>query len=80
MNAEKILDKHIKYFYDKNKSARFDDIPLSIFIEAMEEYAQEQVKNLTIPVVIKPVICSNCEEECEPTILGLMCNKCYCDI
>jgi len=41
--------------------------------------ALKLVKNLTIPVAVNPVICPNCEEECEPIPLGQMCNKCYYD-
>lgn len=38
MTAEKILIKHIDLFFSKNHYARFDDIPHSVFISAMEEY------------------------------------------
>lgn len=36
--AKKILDKHIQRFYKKNPTARFEDIPNKVFLEAMIEY------------------------------------------
>lgn len=39
-----ILDMHIKEFYKKSPNARFDDIPNSVFIDAMVEYGQEVLK------------------------------------
>lgn len=44
-----------------------------------ERLATELVKLFAIPDVVKPVICHNCNKECEPIPLGLMCNKCYYD-
>jgi len=42
-------------------------------------WLEKRIEALTIPVVVNPVICPNCDEECEPIPLGLMCNKCYYD-
>ncbi len=39
-----ILNKAIEEFYKKAPSARFDDIPNSVFIDAMIKYGQEVVK------------------------------------
>ena len=36
--ARNILDNHIQNFYKKHPTARFDDIPNDVFIEAMIEY------------------------------------------
>ncbi len=34
---EKIYKKHIHGYLDKNRMARFEDVPTRIFIDAMEE-------------------------------------------
>ena len=49
--AKKILDKHIQNFYEKNRMARFDDIPNKVFIEAMIEYGN-LVKKWFIYIVV----------------------------
>ena len=36
-----ILDKAIKEFYKKAPMARFEDIPNSVFIDAMIKYGEE---------------------------------------
>ena len=53
---EKILDEHVAKFFNENKMATFENVPNSVFYEAMEEYAEIKVKNLTLPQV------SKCEE------------------
>jgi len=39
-----ILNKAIEEFYKKAPNARFDDIPNSVFIDAMIKYGEEVVK------------------------------------
>ena len=42
--AQEYLSNSIAEFYKKNPMARFDDIPNSLFVEAMESYHQERMK------------------------------------
>tara|TARA_R110002153_G_scaffold174374_1_gene327565 strand:- start:450 stop:614 length:165 start_codon:yes stop_codon:yes gene_type:complete len=39
-----ILNKAIEDFYKKSPCARFDDIPNSVFMDAMIKYGEEVVK------------------------------------
>ena len=43
---EKILEKHIAIFFNVNKLAGFEDIPLAIFHNAMDEYAKQESAEL----------------------------------
>ena len=45
MTKEQIYKKHVEQFFAKNRSCRFDDIPMSVFTDMMEEYANERLKN-----------------------------------
>jgi len=44
MTNKEILTKHIQWYFDKNPLSRFDDIPNSVFIDAMEEYKNQEVE------------------------------------
>jgi hypothetical protein len=57
-----------------------DDVSISMeLLKDTVRATEKVVKNLTTPDVSNSVICPNCDEECEPIPLGLMCNKCYYD-
>lgn len=71
--AEEILMEYLKGENGKGLSERY------AIVAAMEEYAERQLKNCNIQRVVNPVICPNCNEECEPIPLGQMCNKCFYD-
>ena len=45
MTKEQIYKKHVEQFFAKNRNCRFDDIPMSVFTDMMEEYANERLKN-----------------------------------
>lgn len=64
---KEILDKHIEDYLKKNRMARFDDLPQSVFYAAMDEYAEQQVKNLALPQVIRWVASSEREPDNEDT-------------
>jgi hypothetical protein len=55
MTKEQILQKHFTAEFGHDGHGEF----MQYIKNAMEEYAQQQVKNLNIPAVIKSV-CENC--------------------
>lgn len=56
MTKEQILQKHFTAEFGHDGHGKF----MQYILEAMEEYAQQQVKNLNIPAVIKSV-CPECK-------------------
>jgi len=43
---EEILRKHLAIFLKERKEANIEDTPVSVFYNAMEEYAQQQMFNI----------------------------------
>jgi len=52
---EEILNNKLSTFFDKNKTARFDDVPHSVFYEAMEEYANHKTTPVENRVSLRAV-------------------------
>ena len=71
MTKEEILQKHCPF---KNVSGNTEYFTKEV-IDAMEEYAQQQVKNLNIPAVIKSV-CDNHGERIYNEETGIV----YCSL
>ena len=66
MTAKEILEEHLN-----TMGATIDDSLKTFVLFAMEEYAQEQVKNCSIPDVGRTLVC-----EClMPSIVGTPTNK-----
>jgi len=55
-----------------------DTIPLKEYLEAMEIYAQQQVKNLNIPAVMGELTCDNCG--CHPSIIYKTPQGTFCQL
>ena len=73
---KEILDKHINAFYETDKMAVFEDIPMKVFYSAMEEFADIKVKNLALPHVInsEASVCKHCGKlKAEHTTASGMC-------
>ena len=72
MTKEQILQKHFTAEFGHDGHGEF----MQYILNAMEEYAQQQVKNLNIPAVIKSV-CDHPWQECESVMGdGVLCRKC----
>jgi hypothetical protein len=80
MTKEEILRKHLQK--NEHHSDKLPDMFTRFLIyDAMDEYAQQQLKILNMPVVSnnEVVVCDNCG--CQPTVIylttsGRFCEKC----
>jgi hypothetical protein len=57
-----------------NRSIPFQEVRMML-----TEFAEQQVKLLATPAVVKSV-CPNCGELVKPVMLGCMCPSCACDM
>ena len=77
MTKEQILQKHFTAEFGHDGHGKF----MQYILDAMEEYAQQQVKNLNIPAVIKSVCehCSNTDFNetmgCKNYLQGFKCEN-----
>lgn len=75
MTKEQILQKHFTAEFGHDGHGEF----MQYILDAMEEYAQQQVKNMNIPAVMGELTCDSCG--CHPNVIyttskGRFCERC----